>query len=255
LLYAGPVWDYDWSIGNGDLSVRNPRGFIANTESKGIGYDTLWFYYLYRNTYFYDRLQEIYQNVVLPQLNSLLEHEYANYVDYIYSASYSNYVRWNNEVKAGWHKELLNFDDNYTYIYTFLKERIDFLSSIWVDNEDYIRVKIDTQGVTRFLYYSSQRDKCFTELPLLVKEGYEFAGWYYSDTNEEFDQGIPLSEDIDLYAKWNYKQSLWTKIRINIKDYAFTIPILLFGTSFLIILIKFLKDIISRRDDKYGTKK
>ena len=32
-----------------------------------------------------------------------------------------------------------------------------------------------------------------------------FCGWYYKDTNEPFDPDRPITEDIEIYAKWQDK--------------------------------------------------
>ena len=33
-------------------------------------------------------------------------------------------------------------------------------------------------------------------------EKQKFLGWYYKDTDEPFDPAVPITEDIELYAKW-----------------------------------------------------
>lgn len=33
-------------------------------------------------------------------------------------------------------------------------------------------------------------------------EYYTFEGWYYSNTDEPFDETAPITEDTQIYAKW-----------------------------------------------------
>ena len=50
LLYAGPVWDYDGALGNGDWSVRKPEGMLIRYDMRI--YDPLKGEKVFRNRWF-----------------------------------------------------------------------------------------------------------------------------------------------------------------------------------------------------------
>ena len=61
-IFAGPIWDYDLSLGSEApqaAAVRNPRCFYASTAQKTAERYTLWYAALYNNDVFYNRMVEI----------------------------------------------------------------------------------------------------------------------------------------------------------------------------------------------------
>jgi hypothetical protein len=50
--------------------------------------------------------------------------------------------------------------------------------------------------------YNVRNGKTLKNLEEPIMDGYAFMGWYYLDSNEEFEAGNIISNDIIIYAKW-----------------------------------------------------
>ena len=64
----------------------------------------------------------------------------------------------------------------------------------------------------------------FVDVPAAPeREGYDFVGWFYgSDMNKKFDQYAPVTEDVDVYAKWSPVTSGGTSGSINVGSHIVT---------------------------------
>lgn len=200
-IYAGPVWDYDNAIGlETTWQLKNPQTFFANRITAKEGDPEQWFYYLYQNKVFYDRLVELYELEFMPRMQELVN-QIDEYEAYISAAAEMDHIRWadaNNadeEIQTARIKEYLN-------------ERVDFLSRIWLEETPYCIIRADSGfGVTR-AYYVVMPGDCLEEVPAFEDtDTLVFLGWYYEGTNEPFDITKPVTEDIEIYAKWGDKPS------------------------------------------------
>jgi uncharacterized repeat protein (TIGR02543 family) len=85
----------------------------------------------------------------------------------------------------------------------FLEQRIDFLNEVWLENAQYHMVKVD-QGFGAFYgYFAVSPGEYLEPLPELEDLEYStFKGWYYTQTNTPVDFNQPITEDVEIYAKW-----------------------------------------------------
>ncbi len=213
-IYAGPVWDYDHVMGSVSAwELLNPQSMYANRLHVKDGFDTPWFYNLYQKEEFYERVTELYQTEFLPALEQLLEQDLNKYATEITQADRINRIRWSVE------NDIL-FDAN--YIHDFMLERIKFLSSNWIDGTEYYYVKAD-QGFGGFYgYFAVLPGECLSSIYQFENtESSTFLGWYYTDTDEPFDITRPITENIEIYAKWedsasNKIDKLWKLMPLGI---------------------------------------
>ena len=200
-IVAGPVWDYDHSLGNKSqwqLTIEN--GLFANREIIEEGFTTPWFFYLYEKTFFYDEVCNIYQELCLPILEKLVDDRIYVYLEEIKVPSNLNGIRWNlNETDVVREVE---------YIRDVLCNRIDFLTSIWVNKTPYHVVKARNGFEGYYGYYAVFEGDTMPELPIFEDtERAAFLGWYNidGDTLVEIDKSI--TSDVEIYAKWEEKTS------------------------------------------------
>lgn len=196
-FYAGPVWDYDYAIGNGDASALNPRCFLANRWWKKADNYTPWYAALYEKPEFYQRVTELFQQELLPILNDLTETRINTMATEIAPASEMNRLRWLSQY------EETQVAERTEYMRNFLAQRTDFLVSAWVDGVDYCTICINEGDNTEYLYYAVERDSLFEELPAPPNAaGYNFLGWYLEDTDQLFDPSQPITENLTICAHW-----------------------------------------------------
>ena len=195
-IYAGPVWDYDHTLGTRKAwALTIPNSFYANRLHVKDGFDSPWFYYLYQKEEFHEQMLEEYEIVFLPALELLLNTTIQDYAQKIEGAAKMDHVRWSVESDG--------MDAEVAEIRGFLEQRIDFLNETWIEGTQYHMVKVD-QGFGAFYgYFAVQPGEKLTPLPEMEDtENEVFVGWYYTATDTPVDFNQPITEDIEIYAKW-----------------------------------------------------
>lgn len=194
-VYAGPVWDFDISSGNlYHWEFEEPEAFYANREYVRDDQYTPWFYMLYQNEEFFNRMVEIYEIDFLPVLKELTEEKIADSMQLLVRAGRNNQIRWN--LGSSSETEANN-------IVAFLKKRVRFLTDVWLEDKQYYQVHALPKNGTFHIYRAVAPGECLTTLPTLEDTDYQtFLGWYYADTDEPFDSTRPITEDTEIYAKW-----------------------------------------------------
>ena len=221
-IFAGPVWDYDHSMGSKSLwQLTAPNTLFANRLYAKDGYETPWMYNFYKNNECYNKIVELYKSDFLPLLEKFVNNDIIAYYSKIEQASRVNQIRWNTE----------DAKVSAEYIVSFMNDRIDFLNSVWIDQTTYCYVKADQGFGNAYAYFAVKHGLKLKELPSLADTTYEkFSGWYYKDTNEPFDINKPIFEDTEIYAKW--QSSSHKRIEQTIK----LIPIAVISVLFIVLL-------------------
>ncbi len=199
-IYAGPVWDYDHSIGNITSSeLYDPQSFFANRLYVKDAYTSPWFYNLYKKKEFITKVIDLYRNEFVPLVQKYKEPLIDEYVSQISASMAADQIRWGKENI---------FNDEIKYIKAYSAERLEFLNKIWCDNENYHVLREDRSLGGFYSYHVIFDGECFDKLPVLDDNAsYKFLGWYYVDTDEPFDPDKPIYEDVEVYAKWQEKTS------------------------------------------------
>ena len=224
-VYAGPVWDYDFSMGGLESGqINNPKAFIANRKKPLDGYETPWFYNLYIKEEFYDLAVNIYKTSLVPKLQYYIDNVIVVYKEKISKASCINNIRWFDAEN--------DIDEQTKSISEYINKRMSFLNEVWVNNREYYTVRIDHGTGIYYSYYCGYVGECLDMLPPIKSTvDAEFKGWYYSNTHEPFDINKPIYEDTEIYAKWVDKN---TKISKRIVKYS---PIVVITGLFAVIFI------------------
>ncbi|MBQ4620265.1 MAG: CotH kinase family protein [Clostridia bacterium] len=219
-VYAGPVWDYDHTMGHQaywQLSTGN--SMYANRFQ---AYDNV-YCYLFSNLYeieaFRNQVISIFKKECIPVLADILVYNIEQYEEVIEKAALMNQIRWNVKVNA---KEEAGIIKNH------LNEHAKFLYDIWIDKEIYRRVQIDPGNGDFFGQLFVKDGMRIDVLPNsddMNSERYgEFLGWYYSKSDKPFNYHDPITEDIQIYAKWE-------------RDSAFSIRMILLNSFIFLFCI------------------
>lgn len=205
LIFAGPCWDYDLSLGNG---IDNSECFTASRAPKNDLADRPWYPLLMEKEEFRAYVIELYKNEFLPKLEAL-KAEIPRAADAIAVAAQNNALRWYRYSESIEQltddmllKDFLVFNCNeaLTQMSSFLEARIAFLNAAWIDGVDYKTITLT--GVMECYYYCVPINEKIENLPtpedLLAGAG---TVWYVQGTDEPFDSDQPITEDLILYAK------------------------------------------------------
>ena len=144
LLYAGPCWDYDLSMGNmyatnfvyGSVPTRD---YVAVHSTKS----TNLYRALYLHEEFHQLLKETYRERVRPALAILLGEtgaaaedsirSFDAYAAEIEASSEMNYTRWPESIVNGYYKKSgTTHEKSVAYLKRFLQERMEYLDSVWL---------------------------------------------------------------------------------------------------------------------------
>lgn len=212
-VYAGPVWDYDKSLGNPfiektrPVNYQEPWGIFAATKQ-----DSACFWYdLYEQPYFYEAMVKEYEETLLPAVENMLEEKIHTYRDEIKASAHMDYMRWDTfeDFKNG---EELEFEAAYEgeiqWIKDFLKERTDFLNHIWLEGRTYNQVTCDPAEGTMYVTQIDGVEGRPLKMPADPKlEGYRFKQWVKKDTGQVYDftqnyDGVPFT----LVAQYEKKE-------------------------------------------------
>ena len=79
----------------------------------------------------------------------------------------------------------------------FLKERVDFLNSIWIENQKMVSIRLDTPENDCFVADSIPEGGCLKD-SIYYHIGEE---WINSKTGETINPDIPITEDMVLIKK------------------------------------------------------
>ena len=195
-IYAGPIWDYDLSMGNKTMwQLSSPNIFFGNRLSVREGAQTPWIYALYQNDSFRAYVEQLYSEEFEPLVKQYLETELKQYADQIATAARNNQVRWSDSTD--------DFETEIDEICDYLTARMEFLDSLWNKNENYHVVRLDNSFGNNYGYIAVQSGSSLEEVPVLDDTPTSrFVGWFYADTCEMAEPSDSVNEDLCLYAVW-----------------------------------------------------
>lgn len=242
-IFAGPVWDYDYSLGNqSHLNIQNPAIFYASKVQQSPVRSTPWYAALYHNEVFYQRLVEIYQGEYLLLLNDLVNHDIAVLSDKVERAAENNNIRWGSLFK-----ERRTYREDVQYIQNFLKDRIDFLNCAWLEGVSYYAIQLYTPNNGFYLFFNVESGKTIDSLPSPEELGFsDSAIWYIDGTDTAFDISEPITGDLILrtqtapeleaIANQPFSVRILNKLKNNIKI------VVSFGMLLTLMLALFVAD-------------
>lgn len=197
-IYAGPVWDYDMAMGKeSEWQIKAPNTILAGRPHLWREDDTPWFYALLQKDVFRERVTELYQTLFQPLLAELLDAGMDRYAAQISQAAAANQLRWSDE----------DMNTHVEKIRTYMTARMDFLNSLWIEQERYCFVQVNNRMGDSFGCFAVRPGELLPEVPeYKSNEQIVFYGWYVFDTDEPFDVTQPVYEDEMIYLKLSYIQ-------------------------------------------------
>lgn len=143
-LYAGPVWDYDHTFGNGGAPLENPETLIAGWRTT---YKELpaWYGRMLEKEDFYSLMCDIYVKEARPVIAELAKNFYETR-QRISSAAAMNDTRW----YSGTENEAAADRD---HLIDYVLDRTEFLDRLWIEKEEMVYVYFIGVGVEQYYSY------------------------------------------------------------------------------------------------------
>ena len=191
-LVAGPLWDFDLTMG-ASYAVENPETLYAAWRERTERFTSYYLPALYADETFRNRVEELYESAWSAELHALAG-KAEGYVENIIASAKMDALRWNRDHEAT--------AATASYLSSYIARRADFLDRLWIEDEPYHRVRLMGNVYTRYYEYMVRDGETFDAFPALGKENHTLEGWFYEGTDKPFDPEKPITEATYLYAKW-----------------------------------------------------
>ncbi len=205
-VFAGPVWDYDVSMGLDKWRMALPNVFYANRPHLRKGFEQNWFHALYQKPEFYDRMVAVYSDELRPLLLSLLENGIQDNAQLLASASKGNQIRW-SALDAGAETEL---------IHRYLRGRLEFLDHIWLEGQEYCTATVDLMDGSNAVCFVITPGETIPLFPDYAADD-RILGWYDLKTDTPFDPDQPIYEDTVVILK-RVKEEVYSESPVTESD-------------------------------------
>lgn len=226
LVYAGPCWDYDLSMGFHAMynSFVDEKNWRYSGEHDGVP----WNYGLWRIPEFKEYAVQRYSDKFRIKLQELIDYGIQKEADSIASALELERTRW-----PALYTSYTNYQDAIDELIDYMDRRVSFLDSYWVNNESYYVITLkDPYGLNLRCYVTPNTvcENLLTPADLAPEENDTV--WFYENTSEPFDYKTVIHEDITLVSKAylnqsNMNEEIFTGIKITILSLIVFLGILL----------------------------
>lgn len=235
-IYCGPIWDYDKTMGNSydkGWQITNPNLFVVD-RYKSFVFDNGYIEKFLQNEEFSAKIKQLFKDEFSTKLNDFLHVNIRDYIKEINLSFEMNKIRWYNNA------DIKDLETEADKILNYLTAHNEYLNKMWVEGQQYVKLSITKLPCDMF--YNLPVGGTLSEMPIIEDcELGAFAGLYYVDSNEPFDITKPITEDTDLYAKWNEYGSG------GVKDLLKLAPFGLLGLVLLVMLFITFKEIRKSR--------
>ncbi len=208
-IYAGPVWDYDMSLGNPIMNPLTNQHYISSVSPYGLfaalqmDEFSLW-YHLYGKEDFRQASAATYRDVFLPLLKELENGGIDRLAEEIKASAVMDGVRWGRNDGTDPSSRLSEYEQSVEQLKEFVSVREHYLTGLWVDGRESKKVYLDGGDADMYISYVEGLVGDCLEVPLAPeKEGYTFVRWLNGYTKEPYDFRKPY-DGSDLYFVAEY---------------------------------------------------
>ena len=205
LLYSGPIWDYDASLGAGSLTSMMNYHVIAGRDLNGCRGDISlsWYSAMYDSVWFQAHIQELYRETVRPYLETLLKEKIDDYIAEMKRSRELDGIRWRNlDCKTGHYTETEN---ELRYLKYFLEQRVSSLDAEWLGKKTEVNGQSD--GTVHTVRYVSEKGTKLEKVPdggMIILTPEELLGegewWFNERDGQDLTPYLPVFEDVTFEA-------------------------------------------------------
>lgn len=204
LIYAGPLWDYDRSLGSYGASIC----YIDRPQV--MGFYSLYAEELMKHGLFADVVKYYFKELLQPYVEKYAKSDIWKLADEISASATMNKYRWTET--RGYQD---SFEASVEYNMFFLQDKVAYLEEIWLQDEIYHTITfLDYYGDT-YEQYTVRHGEQLDVIPEINTYAGIFNGWKSVDTGKLLDISIPILEDTTYQAEW-IEASLLVQNGVNI---------------------------------------
>lgn len=185
-IWAGPLWDYDMTLGNFPRN-QDPHAFIAKNLYKSDSLVSPFYGALYENPSFYSRMVELYRTEFVPQLQMMQDGGIDRLIEHIADASRCNSIRW----RTMYDNLTADVVHSPEALKDYFSRRIRFLDSAWLEGTRYCTVQFESRPGSAYRSVSVKQGRLL-ETPYINTDT---TVWVDSETGEVFDFSQSVTAD------------------------------------------------------------
>ena len=184
VLYAGPIWDYDNSMGVfHTMACEDISPYLQWAK----GREGSWFDTLMEHKSFREKYVEYYENIFSDMITDMVENKIPMYAKQIDTSTYMDSVRWLSSYDT--------FQEDTEQIIRWLSARKAFYDEYWNNTEQYVNVWFSENGWKDYVY-CIKRGENLDYYP----QSYLYGKTVWTDKEKNiFPLGTEVTDDIKLY--------------------------------------------------------
>lgn len=199
-LYAGPVWDYDISLGNTPAFL----GYLSDKPDKLTKLSThpnssAWFPALYEKSDFYELIKNCYKDEISSYLTQLAGQVLPKLADKTAASAAMDRIRWQQQYLENGSDESL--DASIAFLSDYISDRRTFLDRVWIEEEPIHRITLYIEDAV-YETFSVFEGETLPEFPVPeidYTDSADFQGWTMEDGSLP-DFSVPVYEDMVFHA-------------------------------------------------------
>lgn len=226
LLYAGPVWDFDGTMGNVNTPMfKNPDVLTTSIEQSrpdGNANQNRWLAAMYQNDEFKAVVEEKYAGIFRSNLQEILNVRIDDYIQTISRSAVLDAFRW-HEKRLEWifalpedfhlpdeggYERYAVLESHVNMVKDYLTKKMEFLDKLWIEHVDFcvLEVRNDlpflNQDYNQTIYFWVERGTPVLGLPYYESEDGDSIRYVDVSTGEEVSDGTLIWDDMVLIAIW-----------------------------------------------------
>lgn len=191
LIYSGPMWDYDrtmgaYAVGRYYLDDPLQMGYRAVYARELLGHEEVM-----------EAVKHKYRESFLPYVRL----EAAKEVDFLQrklrASAAMNFTRWPEVI--GYYEA---WDANSEFILDFLEARKDYLNDAWLGEEQYHTVTFLDYNGRLCDKYRVKHGEYLPAVPTIASHVAIFNGWVSTTNGNPLDIRLPILEDAEYQSEW-----------------------------------------------------
>lgn len=227
-VYAGPVWDYDNSIGNTKAlygTTDDPKILYLANGVRSDMRNIVWYKNLIEKEIFKDDLISIYKNsfrqIVMDQIKEIDE-----WSEYLGKSAQISAIRYGKELDYEVYSQALK---------DYLSQRLEFLDDIWINGTKYNSVIVARGGEPYYIYYLKDGEKLSNNEFFCERDNGN--NLVEVNTLEKLDIDKPVYEDKFFNPQKTTKDKLIKILRDNKKTFIILFSFGMFAVFLLGLLL------------------
>lgn len=191
LIYSGPMWDYDRTMGSYGAHVYEVDC------ARQVGNYGVYVEQLMQFDEVASLVYDKFENEMVPYVENRARADIYELNQLIRASAEMDATRWSE-----FHGYYPDRNASVDYLAYFLEEKTDYLRDAWLGENDYCTVTFLDYFGESCATYQVKRGECFSEAPVVGNHIAIFMGWYVQGENIPYISGLPVLTDVTYESRW-----------------------------------------------------